>query len=101
MRMHRGEREIAKDKAQSLPKLLLQFFHDGKGLTAIGTLVVTVFHEGNRGGGRSLYVIALPYRLRQSGCPLSSHAVTSGLAGSASRAARIPSAPGLTPTGDT
>src|SRR6266404_3044540 len=101
MRMHRREREVAKDKAQSISESLLQFFHDGIGLTAIRAFVIAVFHEGDRGGCWTLNVIAFPHRERQPGYPLCSHAVTSGLVGSASRAARIPSAPGLTPTGET
>src|SRR6266404_9543125 len=100
-RMHRREREVAKDKTQLIAEPLLQFFHDGIGFTAIRALVIAVFHERNRGGCRSLNVIAFPHRDRQPGHPLCSHAVTSGLVGSASRAARIPSAPGLTPTGET
>ena len=80
MRMHRRKREIAKDKAQPLPESFLKFFHDRICLTAIRALVVTVFHEGNRGGGRSLDMIAFPTGKRKFGYPFGSHAVTSGLA---------------------
>src|SRR5882724_1566975 len=101
MRMHRRERKIAKNKAQPIPKPFLEFFDDGIGLTAIRTFVIAVFHERDQGGCWTLNVIAFPHRERQPGHPLCSHAVTSGLVESASRAARIPSAPGLTPTGET
>jgi len=54
-----GEREVAKDKAQLVPELLLDRSHDGRRLAGVGAFVVAILHESDRGGGRSLMVVPL------------------------------------------
>src|SRR6266436_8213649 len=54
-----GKREVAKDKAQLVPKLLLNRSHDGRRLAGVGAFVVAILHESDRSGGRSLMVVPL------------------------------------------
>src|SRR6266536_2087338 len=54
-----GEREVAKDKAQLVPELLLDRSHDGRGLAGVGAFVVAVLHQDDSGGCRPLTVVPL------------------------------------------
>src|SRR6266487_6588048 len=56
-----GQGKVPKDKAQPIPQTSLNLFDDGIGLSTIGTLIITVFHQGHRGGFWSPLMIALAY----------------------------------------
>src|SRR5438874_2320641 len=101
MRMDLGKREVAKDKAHPVAHSLLQLLHDRVGAAAVRTLVVTVLDQRDGCGRGPFRVVASPDREGQLGrVRLRRQGETSFLS-SASRAARIPSAPGFTPTGET
>src|SRR6266566_3440460 len=57
MGMDVGEREVAKDKAQLVPELLLDRSYDGRREAGVGAFVVAILHQRDRGGGRSLTVV--------------------------------------------
>src|SRR5256712_11528762 len=59
MRVPLGQGKVPKDKAQPIPQPSLDLLDDGIGLPTIGTLIITVFHQGHRGGCWSLPMIAL------------------------------------------
>src|SRR5258708_21076053 len=59
MRMNTGEGKMTVDKPQLLTEEFLKLFHDGVGCSTIWTFVISIFHEGNRCIGRSLYMITL------------------------------------------
>src|SRR6266481_2726846 len=59
MRVALGQGKVPKDKAQPIPQPSLDLLDDGIGLSTIGTLIITVFHQGHRGGYWSLLMIAL------------------------------------------
>src|SRR5258708_28612131 len=56
-----GEREVAKDKAQLVPELLLDRSHDGRRLAGIGGFVVAIFYQRDRGCCRCFSVVPLTY----------------------------------------
>src|SRR6266516_3522445 len=56
-----GQGKVPKDKAQPIPQTSLNLFDDGIGFSTIGTLIITVFHQGHRGGFWSPLMIALAY----------------------------------------
>src|SRR4029453_4112243 len=96
VRMCRRDREVPKDEAKPVSHRLLHLLDDRIRGPAVGALVVAVLHEGHVRVGRSLDVVAIVgYRQRECCLPLRPHE------GSSSSARRIPSAPGLTPTGET
>ena len=64
--MDLGEREVAEDKAQLLPELLLDRSHDGRRLAGVGAFVVAILHESDRGGGRPLTVVSFTDRNRKT-----------------------------------
>src|SRR2546427_6382099 len=49
MRVALGQGKVPKDKAQPIPQPSLDLLDDGIGLPTIGTLIITVFHQGHRG----------------------------------------------------
>src|SRR2546421_11043120 len=57
VRMDFGEREVAKDKAQLVPELLLHRSHDGRRLACIGAFVVAILDQCGSGCCRSLAVV--------------------------------------------
>src|SRR6266536_5850423 len=57
--MDLGEREVAKDKAQLLPELLLDRSHDGRRLAGVGAFVVAILDQRDSGCCRSLTVVPL------------------------------------------
>src|SRR5215470_19474787 len=59
MRVALGQGKVPKDKAQPIPQTSLNLLDDGIGLPTIGTLIITVFHQGHRGGCWPLLMIAL------------------------------------------
>src|SRR3954466_14198511 len=101
MRMRGRDREVAKDEAKRLTHSLLDLLDYWIGGAAIRTLVVPVLDERDRSVGRAIDVVAaLRHRHRQRGCPLRGAHDPSPLP-RLSSARRMPSAPGLTPTGET
>src|SRR5690349_13793297 len=98
MRMCLSQGKVPKDKAQPLPQSSLDLLHDGIGLSTIGTLIIPVFYQGHRSGFWPLLMIALTHwRCEPGNCGFLCHFVVSSVF-NASRAVRIPSAPGLIPT---
>src|SRR6185312_2647883 len=105
-------RKISKNEAQIARIAPLDLLHHGIGLAASGTLVVAVLHERHGRPSVSLCMIARGDRHRQHRilghhgtlCAALSGGAASAfwmlLEGSASRALRMPAAPGFTPTGD-
>src|SRR5258708_36190655 len=101
MRVALGQGKVPKDKAQPIPQTSLNLLDDGIGPSTIGTLIITVFHHGHRGGDWSLLVIALAdwqggsgrsWFLRQSEMSVVWHP---------SRAGRVPRSPGQMRIGST
>src|SRR5712691_656828 len=66
VRMDIDEREVAKDKAQLVPELLLNRSHDGRGLAGIRAFVVTILHQDDSGGCRPLTVVSFTDRDRKT-----------------------------------
>src|SRR5881227_1307923 len=62
MRVALSQGKVPKDKAQPISQTSLNLFDDGIGLPTIGTLIISVFHHGHRGGFWSLLMIALAHR---------------------------------------
>src|SRR5579859_7712223 len=61
MRVALGQGKVPEDKAQPIPQTALNLFDDGIGLPTIGTLIITIFHQGHRGGFWSLLMIVLAH----------------------------------------
>src|SRR5215471_17991935 len=59
MGMDLGEWEVAKDKAQLVPELLLDRSHDGRRSAGVGAFVVAILYQRDRGCCRSLTVVPL------------------------------------------
>ena len=96
VRMCRRDREVAKDEAKLVSHRFLYLLDDRIRGAAVGAFVVAVLEERHGCVRRSLNMVAsLCHGQRERGFPGRSHE------GSSSSARRIPSAPGLTPTGDT
>src|ERR1700683_847071 len=92
VRMHFVERHISKDEAKLRSKSLGDCLDHGIRVAAIRAFVIPVFDQSHRRRCGTLDMIIFADRNGQA------HA---GLRGNASSALKIPSAPGLTPTGDT
>src|SRR5438477_875110 len=99
--MRGRDREIAKDEAKPIAHPRLYLFDDGVRGTAVGALVVAVLDERHGRIRRTLNMVAaLCDRHRQQRRPLGrAHGPPSFAR--PSRARRMPSAPGLIPTGET
>src|SRR3954465_13939563 len=54
-----GQGKVPKDKAQPIPQTSLNLLDDGIGLSTIGALIISVFHQGHRSVFWSLPVISL------------------------------------------
>jgi hypothetical protein len=101
VRMDTGEWKMAKDETELVSDLPPQLLKHRVGAAAMGTLEVTVLDQGHRSGRRPQPVIALAEgRCERGGGGRCRHAVTD-FAGKDSSARRMPSAPGLTPMGET
>jgi hypothetical protein len=59
--MNLNEREVAKDKAQPIAKLLLNGLNDPRRLTRVGTLIVAILHQCQLGPCRTLRVISFAH----------------------------------------
>src|SRR5439155_9834188 len=96
-----AQREVAVHESQSATHPLLDRFDDGVRAPAVRALVVAVLDQRNRRICRTLDVVALPHGQRQRCRRIApGHAWVRSPA-TAARARRMPSAPGLTPTGET
>ena len=98
------ERKMPEGKTEIVPKSALNFFDDWLNFAAKRTFIISVFQQCNRRVNRALKVIA--FRVRQLEIHLVDHlafiiAGTVCLFRKSFNAERIPSAPGLTPTGET
>src|SRR5436309_12086927 len=98
MVMRGCDRKVPKDESETVPHAGLQLLDDRIGGTAIRTLVVAVLDQRHCRVCRSLDVVAVIVdRDGEDGVPLGrAHQPPSTRL---SRARRIPSAPGLIPTG--
>ena len=65
MRMHLAQREVAKNEAQLRAKVRNHDLQRVKGLQARWALKITVFDEGDRGGGRAVDMVNGPVRGKQ------------------------------------
>jgi hypothetical protein len=101
VRMKLGQRKVAEDESQPFAELLLEGQYDRVRLIAVRALEVAVLHQGDRRVRTPRRMIAgLHGRLQH---PLSMRAHETSAVRSAcmaSSASRMPSAPGLTPTGE-
>src|SRR5256885_189208 len=97
------ERKVSEGEAQAVPQPLLNGLHYWICLSAIRALVIAILEQHDRGIRRTLDVVPVRHWQRRFGnsaghfalhCPSVSRC-------SSSSAARIPPAPGFTPTGDT
>src|SRR6187200_203809 len=99
MRMQLSQGKVAKGESNGILHPLQNRSDDRVGHAAVGTLVIAIFNQGHRGISRSQGVVPVAQRRDQlcahEGAPM-------WLAGDgiASSAARTPSAPGLTSTGE-
>jgi hypothetical protein len=98
--MNLSERKVAIDETQLVTELLLHDFDDRIGLTAIGAFEIAALDERHRRGRWTLRVVIQADR-RSQDRRLHDHRCDASLAGSASSALRMPSAPGLIPIGET
>src|SRR5262252_2048837 len=92
------QRKVAKDKTQLRSEPALHFLDNRIRASAMRALVVAIFDERHGRAGRALNVVTRANRHGQACDIVTTHDRPPGL--SASRARRIPSAPGLTPTGE-
>src|SRR6266516_3853288 len=98
--MRGRDREVAKDEAKPLAHPRLYLLDDGVRGTAVAALVVAVLDERHRRIRRALNMVAaLCDRHRQHRRPLGRAHESSFARPSSAR--RMPSAPGLIPTGET
>src|SRR5205809_2332061 len=103
LRVRGGNREVSENELEPRSEFLLDPLHDRVGRPTVGTLVVPVLDEHHSSIGRSLHMVPFSdgqsqsrrsvIRLRHDHSPR-----PGGL--SFSSAERIPSAPGLTPSGE-
>src|SRR6266702_3479054 len=61
MRVYLGQWKVTKDKAQPIPQSSLNLLDDWIGLSTIGALIITVFHQCSRGGFWPPPMISLTY----------------------------------------
>src|ERR1043166_5630887 len=100
-RVQLGQREVAEHKTQPVAKPSLEHLHDGMGAKAPGTLEVAVLHERHRRARGAGDVIALAdIGAEQAHSAGLAHFAFPCDFWSDSRASRMPSAPGFTPTGE-
>src|SRR5512143_3748839 len=110
--MHLGKREVPEHESKLTGQRLLQALHDGIGGSAVRALVVAVFNQGQWRVGGPFGVVMCRNGLNERGGSV--HMVTPcqviGPICDAygywplaifSRAFKMPSAPGFTPTGET
>src|SRR5882672_10688511 len=95
VRVRLRQREIPEHEAHPPPQDLLHFLHNRIGAAAMRALVVAIFDERHRRFVGSLAMVGL----RDGGREAAHRPALPGA--SFSSASRIPSAPGLTPTGET
>src|SRR5438445_437739 len=103
LRVGGGNGEVSENEPELRPEFLLDLLHDRVGRPAVGTLVIPVLDEHHSSIRRPFNVVPfsdgqsqsrrLVIRLRHDHSPRSGDL-------SFSRAERIPSAPGLTPSGE-
>src|SRR4029077_7814123 len=104
MRMNIRERKMPEGKTQVVPKSALNFSNDWLNFAANGAFVISVLQQRNWRVNRASQVIT--FRLRQFEVCSVDHFVSATAAVAclfckSSSAERIPSAPGLTPIGET
>src|SRR5256885_14456229 len=95
---------MPKGKTEVVTELALNFFYDWLNFAAKRTFVISVLQQGNRRIDRALNVIARlirQFQLCWAGHLASAAAAVVCLLCKSSSAERIPSAPGLTPIGET
>src|SRR4029077_754154 len=99
VRMHVPQGKVAKDRPELVAQGALKLFHDRIGGTAIGAFIVAVLDQGHR---RRLGTTAdVVIRADRNGQPRAFQLAHAGLGSAmASRAVRIPSAPGLMSGGE-
>ena len=103
--------KVAKNESQLLTRRVLDRFDDWISLAACRAFVVAILDQRQRRVGQTLNMITLADRHGQAGVFraavwIESHTASFWLfgfffAGSVSKAARIPAAPGFTPIGET
>src|SRR5947207_10369426 len=101
MGMALAQREVAEHEAQLVPHAPLNGFHDRVGAPAMRTFVVTVLDERDRRVAPTPDVVPFADWERQMPAGPAFRHVAVLCGASASSACRIPSAPGLTLSGDT
>ena len=94
LRVKLGQRKIAKDEFQFLAEMLLHRLDDGVGRAAGGTFIIAILNESDRCAGLALRMVSRRHRNLQCCHRPAPHFC------SLSSAARMPSAPGLTSTGE-
>ena len=94
MRVKLGQRKIAKDKSELFAEMLLHRLDDGVGRAAGGTFIVAILDESDRCAGLALRMVSRSHRNLQC------YHRPAPIFCSLSSAARMPSAPGLTATGE-
>src|SRR2546427_473177 len=103
LRVGGGDGEVSEDETQLRSELLLDLLHDRVGCPTVGTLVVPVLDEHHSSIGRPFAVVPFSDGQSQSGRSVirlrHDHSPRPGDL-SFSSAERIPSAPGLTPSGE-
>src|SRR6202011_5824613 len=101
MGMDFGQRKVTKNKPEVIPQLSPNFVDDRVGHAAVGAFVVAIFDQCYRRVCWPAYMIAFANRSDQVSREMRSHFLSSYFGARSSRAARMPSAPGFTPTGET
>src|SRR5262249_46582154 len=103
----RGEWEVSEDQPHALAHALLDVEHDRIRLPAVGALIIAVFDQCHLGRGKTLDVVAIGNGEGQDWLLRTKrHWKLLFVVGwcesdpRSSRADKIPSAPGLMPTGD-
>src|SRR6267378_4659749 len=103
LRVRGGNGEVSENEPEPRSKFLLDLFHDRVGRPAVRTLVVPILDEHHSGIRRPLTMVTFTDGQRQSRRLVirgrGDHLLRSGDL-SFSNADRIPSAPGLTPSGE-
>jgi len=94
-----GQREVAEDQAHPAVRLVDDPAQHRRRGRAVRALVVPVLDEGDRSRNRTLHVVPLTDRSCEVGG--SGHHAAFSWAEIDSSARRMPSAPGLTPIGET
>src|SRR4051812_10317152 len=95
MRMDLRKRKMAEYETETIAQLIAQLLDDRMRRAAMRTLVISVLDQG-RDRSVAEQMIAVVDRWREL-----AHDVLPACSGNDSKAVRMPSAPGLTPIGDT